>query len=506
MNKNKNISIKPSKGISIVIKNDFQPEVKPKKKRRYKKKINLDKLKMPTMPSYIPQGDVSYIKPQYPMSSLNRNIIFPGVPQSLPPPPQLPQILPPPQLPQIMPPPPQQQPINISFDNMFGGLNSMMMNSMMDSMMPREYGFKSNSYTIESLDDDIMDALPTAEKDKYIETKMKPQIEQEIKDITFPNEAKKEEFITNAISIKTAKEYGTKHANKLIAFDSKYNGNEYYKTNYISRLQEIVNQDSIKTRGGIKENTQENKSKAKELLKAMGIKTAISVAVPEYKPPPSPERPKSKAIVSSPKPKPSEIEEEKPAPATIKPTPPPIPSGKGPPPPPPPPAAATNAIEKDSREKMLQELKDKVENDDPEERLNKKEASSKTQGTKDGKKLMKIKIQWINYIGYRDNYEQNLKAVRDNDSTSKDDKKKAEELLKILDEQYKRDASVDMPNPTTTTKLKINKPRFTTNEAYKKEYKKIGNKLLKKIKESAVLDAEDEKNIKLIEDYFKLFD
>ena len=63
-----------------------------------------------------------------------------------------------------------------------------------------------------------------------------------------------------------------------------------------------------------------------------------------------------------------------------------------------------------------------------------------------------------------------------------------------------------MPNPTTTTKTKINKPRFTANEAYKKEYKKRRNKLLKKIKESAILDAEDEKNIKLIEEYFKLFD
>ncbi len=36
----------------------------------------------------------------------------------------------------------------------------------------------------------------------------------EIKDIVFPDEAKKEEFITKAISIKTAKEYGTKNANK----------------------------------------------------------------------------------------------------------------------------------------------------------------------------------------------------------------------------------------------------------------------------------------------------
>ena len=85
MAKNKDININPSKGISIVIKNDFTPpQTKPKKKRKYKKRVNTDLLKMPTMPSYIPTGDVSYIKPQYAMSSLNRNMIFPGVPQSLP--------------------------------------------------------------------------------------------------------------------------------------------------------------------------------------------------------------------------------------------------------------------------------------------------------------------------------------------------------------------------------------------------------------------------------------
>jgi hypothetical protein len=55
----------PSKGISIVIKTDFQPPpIKPKEKRGYEKKSNLDLSKMPTMPSYIPcSGDFSYIKP-----------------------------------------------------------------------------------------------------------------------------------------------------------------------------------------------------------------------------------------------------------------------------------------------------------------------------------------------------------------------------------------------------------------------------------------------------------
>ena len=72
--------------------------------------------------------------------------------------------------------------------------------------------------------------------------------------------------------------------------------------------------------------------------------------------------------------------------------------------------------------------------------------------------------------------------------------------------EYKFDASKDMPDPTTTTNLKIVEPRYKSSEAYKKEYKKRGNKLLKKIKENSVPDKEDKKNIKLIEDYFKLFD
>ena len=167
MAKNKDINISPSKGISIVIKNDFQPPAPtPKQKRKNKRKVNTDILKMPTIPSFIPTGDVSYIKPQYSTSSLNRNMIFPGTPQSLP------QLPPPPQLPQLMPPP--QQPVNISFDNMFGSM-------LENALMPREYGFKQNSYAIDMLDDDIIDALPQEQQDKYIKTKLAPQVEKEMK-------------------------------------------------------------------------------------------------------------------------------------------------------------------------------------------------------------------------------------------------------------------------------------------------------------------------------------
>ena len=64
MAKNKDINISPSKGLSIIIKNDIQqpPPITPKKKRRYKR-INV----LPKTPAPIMQqsaGDTSYIKAQ----------------------------------------------------------------------------------------------------------------------------------------------------------------------------------------------------------------------------------------------------------------------------------------------------------------------------------------------------------------------------------------------------------------------------------------------------------
>jgi hypothetical protein len=300
MAKNKDINITPSKGISIVIKNDFAPPpIKPKKKRKYKKRVNTDLLKMPTIPSYIPTGDVSYIKPQYPTTTLNRSMIFPGVPQSLP------QLTPPPQLPQITAPPPQPQitapqPFTFSLDNKFGGM-------LENILMPREYGYKARSYEVDILDDDIIDALPKVQQDKYIEKKLAPQVEEQMKDIEFDNDDEKLKVYTEAVSNKTAKEWGTRHANSLKPFDTRYKDNEYYKQNYISKLQEIINQDSMKTRAGTKTITLDNKDKAKELLKAIGIKPDLKVAVPVYAPPtaeappatplPSPQRPKPQARV-----------------------------------------------------------------------------------------------------------------------------------------------------------------------------------------------------------------
>ena len=468
MTKNKDINISPSKGISIVIKNDFQPPpIKPKKKRKYKRKSNLDLLKMPTMPSYIPgSGDVSYIKPQYAATTLNRSMIFPGVPQSLP------QLTPPPQLPQITAPPPQPQitapqPFTFSLDNKFGGM-------LENILMPREYGYKARSYEVDILDDDIIDALPKAQQDQYIEKKIAPQIEEQLKDIEFDNEADKSKVYKQAVLNKTAKEWGTKHANQLKPYDSKYQDNEYYKQNYISRLQDIINQDTMKTRGKTKTITTENKDKAKELLKILGIKPELKVVAPVYAPPPaplqSPQRPKPQAQVilvqpeaqiklpeseKAAKEKPKEKAVEKtppvsappvatPPPATGGPpvsappvsTPPPA-TGGPPPPPPPPPLTILSNKELEAQKalaaasaKMMQELVDRAENDDPEERAIKKEATSKSMGTKDGKNLLEIKKHWINYTGYRDNFEKNLKAVLVDEKTTPENRTKAEGLLK----------------------------------------------------------------------------
>jgi len=268
MAKNKDIKISPSKGISIVIKNDFQPPAPiPKKKRKNKRKVNTDILKMPTIPSFIPTGDVSYIKPQYSTSSLNRNMIFPGTPQSLPqlqaPPPQLPQLMPPPQLPQLMPPP--QQPVNISFDNMFGSM-------LENALMPREYGFKQNSYAIDMLDDDIINALPEEQQLKYMETKIAPHVQEQLKDVEFDNDEDKIKISKNIINTRTSKSMGTRHANELSEYNTKYVDDEHYKERYIAKLQEIISEDRIRSKGGgFKINTPKRKEKARELLKVIGI-------------------------------------------------------------------------------------------------------------------------------------------------------------------------------------------------------------------------------------------
>jgi hypothetical protein len=530
MAKNKDINISPSKGISIVIKNDFQPPpIKPKKKRKYKKRSNLDLLKMPTMPSYIPgSGDVSYIKPQYAATTLNRSMIFPGVPQSLPqltPPPQLPQLTAPPTQPQL----PAPQPFTFSLDNKFG--------SMLENiLMPREYGFKTNSYAVDILDDDIIDALPKAQQDQYIEKKVAPQIEEQMKGIEFDNEADKIKVYTQAVSNKAAKEWGTRHAITLKPFDSKYKDNEYYKQNYVSKLQEILNSESMKTRAGTKNITSDYKEKAKELLKAIGIKPDLKVVVPPAAQPvaslPSPQRPKPQAQVIQPEaqiklPESQKAEEkakkeaedylrsEPPAPVAGKgppPPPPPAPTGKGPPPPPPPPPAKpviTTALldslgdtpeEKAAKEKAAKEAAQAAKKGNMMEDLKaQQERAPKQAGTKNGKSLNEFTEKYIDNLNYRKNYKSELEKIRDDEKTSNDNKTKAKELLKTFNEELIKRAKEYAEKDTNKDTLYALRPEY---KEFEEEYTKPYMKKMKKYLDETRTKYEEE--VKILKQYQEL--
>ena len=185
MAKNKDINISPSKGISIVIKNDIQQPlpIKPKKKRRYKR-INV----LPKTPAPIMQqsaGDTSYIKAQPGRFSLWRDTttatpvltlaqatsqgFIPGLPtpQITAPPP------PPPPPPPIQAPQPQQQlalpapPVTVNFGDFMRGL------------APQEFSKNPDTQFNEpnmSFNDDFNDsfylALPDDKKEAYKDAKL----------------------------------------------------------------------------------------------------------------------------------------------------------------------------------------------------------------------------------------------------------------------------------------------------------------------------------------------
>ena len=170
MAKNKDINISPSKGISIIIKNDIvQPlPPKPKKKRRYKR-INV----LPKVPAPIMQqsaGDTSYIKAQPGRFSLWRDTttstpvltLAQATSQGFIP--QLPQITAPPQPPQITAPPPQQAlpapPITLNFGD------------FMKALQPQEYRGDNQVPQIEDITDTFYQALPEDKKEEYQNAKL----------------------------------------------------------------------------------------------------------------------------------------------------------------------------------------------------------------------------------------------------------------------------------------------------------------------------------------------
>lgn len=185
MTKNKDINISPSKGISIVIKNDIvqPPPIKPKKKRRYKR-INV----LPKTPAPIMQqsaGDTSYIKEQPGRFSLWRDtttatpvltlaqatsqgfipqqLALPAPPPQITAPPPPPQITAPPPLPQITAP---QQPITINLGD------------YMRALIPQEYTSSKPESRFQEIDngldvnDTFYQSLPQDKKEEYQNAKL----------------------------------------------------------------------------------------------------------------------------------------------------------------------------------------------------------------------------------------------------------------------------------------------------------------------------------------------
>ena len=170
MAKNKDINISPSKGISIIIKNDIvQPTpIKPKKKRRYKRINVLPNTSAPIMQQSA--GDTSYIKAQPGRFSLWRDTttstpvltLAQATSQGFIP--QLPQITAPPQPPQITAPPPQltlpAPPITLNFGD------------FMKALQPQEFRGDNQVPQIEDITDTFYQALPEDKKEEYQNAKL----------------------------------------------------------------------------------------------------------------------------------------------------------------------------------------------------------------------------------------------------------------------------------------------------------------------------------------------
>jgi len=218
MTKNKDINISPSKGISIIIKNDIvQPTpIKPKKKRRYKR-INV----LPKVPAPIMQqsaGDTSYIKAQPGRFSLWRDTttstpvltLAQATSQGFIP--QLPQITAPPQPPQITAPPPQQAlpapPITLNFGD------------FMKALQPQEFRGDNQVPQIEDITDTFYQALPEDKKEDYQNAKLE-YIAKDIDDTA----AKAIEDVENNDFYKTqldpATQTSTKEKTALLAIQQK---------------------------------------------------------------------------------------------------------------------------------------------------------------------------------------------------------------------------------------------------------------------------------------------
>jgi hypothetical protein len=232
MAKNKDINISPSKGISIIIKNEFQPPppIKPKKKRRYKR-INI----LPKEPAPIMQGstgDTSYIKAQPGRFSLWRDTttatpvltlaqatsqgFIPNM--QLPAPPQQQALPAPPPLPALPPPPPPQQQQQLLMPPPF----SLNFSDYMRSMMQQEFVGKQapRIEDLTDMTDPFYLALPEDKKEAYKDAQLE-DVAKSIDDtgVKAIEDAENNDFYKNQLD--PATQTSTKEKSALIAIEQK---------------------------------------------------------------------------------------------------------------------------------------------------------------------------------------------------------------------------------------------------------------------------------------------
>ena len=312
MAKNKDINITPSKGISIIIKNDIQqlpPPIKPKKKRRYKRINVLPKTPAPPIMQQS-AGDTSYIKEQPGRFSLWRDTttatpvltLAQATTQGYIPQMNQPQITQP-QMnqPQITAPPPQlalpAPPITVNIGD------------FMRALQPQEFRQGPQIEDISDLNDTFYQALPPDKREAYNEAKLN-EIEKEIDDTAAKAviDVENTEFYKNALDAPTQattiektkyitiqqkldgmkpqiiKQWGTKDSKSLK--DPRYPQNKIYRESYLTainkqegevkkRIDELDNIIATKTGNKQQRAELEKADKIKEITKLEDLQTLL---------------------------------------------------------------------------------------------------------------------------------------------------------------------------------------------------------------------------------------
>ena len=315
----------PSKGISIVIKNEFpsQQPIKPKKKRKYKR-INV--LPKTTAPPIMQQsaGDVSYIKDQPGRFSLWRDnttatpviTLAQATTQGYIPQQQL--ALPVPQqqqaLPAPPPPPPAPQqlalpapPITVNFGDFMRALTPQEYSSIRPDSRFQEPNMSFDDNL--DINDTFYQALPDDKKEAYNESKLN-EMAKNIDDtaakavadaentdffktqLDAPTQAEtieKTKYLAmqqklDAMKVGIIKQWGTKDSNKLSA--PRYPQNKIYRESYIIGLSK--QEDEVKkrideldiiisTKTGAKQQRAEieKADKIKEITKLVDLQTLL---------------------------------------------------------------------------------------------------------------------------------------------------------------------------------------------------------------------------------------